>query len=177
MTNDGCSVDGCTKPHLALGLCSAHYQRRRKGRNLTGALRVQSPALTRDEQGRKRCSDCGGWKPEAGFHVNTRATDGLYTYCKECVRLRQQCKIYSITRAQYDELLAAQNGGCAICGVSGVVLSVDHDHSCCDVDGRSCGKCVRGLLCNGCNIAIGHMRDNPARLRAAADYLERPHSA
>ncbi len=27
-----CQVEGCERPHLALGLCSAHYQRKRKGR-------------------------------------------------------------------------------------------------------------------------------------------------
>jgi len=31
---------------------------------------------------------------------------------------------------------------------------------------------VRGLLCNHCNLAIGHARDNPEILRALADYVE-----
>lgn len=31
---------------------------------------------------------------------------------------------------------------------------------------------VRGLLCHNCNFAIGYMKDNPQRLRAAANYLE-----
>jgi Recombination endonuclease VII len=30
----------------------------------------------------------------------------------------------------------------------------------------------RGRLCHPCNTAIGLMKDSPARLRSAADYLE-----
>ena len=75
---------------------------------------------------------------------------------------------YKLGLDAYESLLMAQRWGCAICG--GVNenkrrLSVDHDHR----TGR-----VRGLLCNPCNLAIGWMRDNPDRLRAAASYLENP---
>ena len=30
----------------------------------------------------------------------------------------------------------------------------------------------RGVLCRNCNLAVGNMFDNPARLRNAADYIE-----
>ena len=40
---------------------------------------------------------------------------------------------------------------------------VDHDHE--------TGK-VRGLLCNGCNIAIGYAKDSPETLRRMAAYIE-----
>lgn len=71
--------------------------------------------------------------------------------------------------AQYDEIFVSQNGVCAICGGGPIVsrfknLSVDHCHS---------TNVIRGLLCGLCNPAIGLMQDDPARLRAAADYLEK----
>ena len=60
---------------------------------------------------------------------------------------------YGITEERYQELFAAQEGRCAICGnkpgrYKG--LAVDHDHECCPGK-KSCGECVRGLLCSICN--------------------------
>lgn len=52
---------------------------------------------------------------------------------------------------------------CAICGTTEQLVG-DHDHK----TGRP-----RGILCRKCNLALGNMDDNPARLRAAALYLER----
>lgn len=42
-------------------------------------------------------------------------------------------------------------------------ISFDHCHA--------TGK-FRGWLCDSCNIALGRVHDNPAVLRALADYLE-----
>jgi hypothetical protein len=68
---------------------------------------------------------------------------------------------HRITAARYRELLRAQSGGCGICGlpawrnpIGWVPLPIDHDHLCCP--GRdSCSRCVRGLLCSGCNGTLG----------------------
>lgn len=74
---------------------------------------------------------------------------------------------YGITLADYDEMLEVQGNGCAICGKTpeenGQRLSVDHNHE--------TGE-VRGLLCRGCNSAIGHFKDSPERCLAAARYLQ-----
>jgi hypothetical protein len=53
-------------------------------------------------------------------------------------------------------------GVCAICKEPG--SCVDHDHA---------TGSARGCLCRNCNLGVGNFRDNPARLRAAADYLEK----
>ena len=82
-------------------------------------------------------------------------------------------KRYGITVADYNRMLVEQNGVCKVCRRhetkktnKGTVrrLSIDHCHD--------TGK-VRGLLCHTCNVAIGYAGNDPARLRAAADYLER----
>jgi len=74
---------------------------------------------------------------------------------------------YGITIAEYDAMLAAQGGTCAVCGTaecaSGRRFAVDHDHT----TGR-----VRGLVCLFCNRALGLIRDDPALARSLARYLE-----
>ena len=87
---------------------------------------------------------------------------------------------YNLTVGDLEEMLKAQNHRCLGCGRrahsdlvniggekksrSKLGLVIDHDHN--------TGE-VRGLLCNGCNIALGQCRDDPEVLRALADYLER----
>jgi Recombination endonuclease VII len=70
---------------------------------------------------------------------------------------------YGLTEAQYDAMLEAQGGMCAICH-DRPAAHVDHDHE----TGR-----VRALLCFNCNGALGHMLDNPGWLLRAIEYLER----
>lgn len=62
---------------------------------------------------------------------------------------------YSVTAKQYADLLAAQDGCCALCGATRyskkiVNLAIDHDHE----SGR-----IRGLLCYRCNWTIGASGD------------------
>lgn len=75
---------------------------------------------------------------------------------------RGKLKRYGLTLGEYDGLLIAQRGKCAICAAE-VPLCIDHCHE----SGQ-----VRGLLCRECNLAIGLFADDAARLRAAAEYLE-----
>jgi hypothetical protein len=73
---------------------------------------------------------------------------------------------YGLTKEKFNQLLAKQNGVCAICEQPEKHkkrLSVDHCHE---------TKRVRGLLCSNCNVGLGFFRDNPKVLRASADYLE-----
>jgi hypothetical protein len=68
---------------------------------------------------------------------------------------------YGLTLEAFDELLASQGGGCAICGRTDAD-NVDHDHT----SGR-----VRGILCFNCNITIGQAQDDEDRLAGAMAYL------
>lgn len=73
---------------------------------------------------------------------------------------------YGISVADYDAMLEAQEGKCAICKQECNVygrLSVDHCHA---------TKKVRALLCTHCNRGIGMFHDNPDLLMSAALYME-----
>ena len=94
---------------------------------------------------------------------------------------------YSFSDEEYWKLFNEQNGFCAMCGkpetvertlkVYGVEvrtkrLCVDHDHACC-AGAKSCGNCIRGLLCHHCNTTLGSARDSIDTLQQGIAYLER----
>jgi Recombination endonuclease VII len=84
--------------------------------------------------------------------------------------------LYGLTEERWQELLASQGGKCAICrstnpGNRNQGFSVDHDHRCCPGTG-SCGRCVRGLLCERCNFLIGQANDDISILATAITYLQ-----
>lgn len=79
---------------------------------------------------------------------------------------------HGIDQAQYEALLASQKGLCATEGCGRPGVDVDHDHACCPGK-RACGKCIRGILCHPCNLALGNVEDSIERLRGLAAYLER----
>jgi hypothetical protein len=142
------------------------------------------------------CSKCNKSLPRDSFCKNTRrkSRGGASDICRACDKLREQglctecgvnpkvfksslCKgcgtnyrrlrAYGILKLDYDNILANQNGVCAICGTDhpggrGNTFHVDHDHD--------TGK-VRALLCSKCNNGIGQFNDNPELLEAAAAYL------
>jgi len=98
----------------------------------------------------------------------------------EIARNYQMKSHYGITWDEYQKILLNQNGVCAVCGntetryIKGKLcrLSVDHDHSCCS-GYKSCGKCIRGLLCSKCNTALGLLEDDPKVISTLHEYVNK----
>jgi len=90
---------------------------------------------------------------------------GYYTNASWVRRL----KAIGLTPVDYQAMLDAQGGACAICRSKSngkfKVFAVDHCHE---------TNVVRGLLCSKCNRGIGLLRDSPEMLIAAAAYLSKP---
>lgn len=145
--------------------------------------RERNRGAERPLEGEQECRQCGETKPYSEYYWEQ--DKGRYKYrCRTCVgekgraywrgagsamqRERQLAAKYGLTVAEFDAMLAAQGGGCAIC--SSAVnpdtnsLAVDHCHS--------TGK-VRGILCGLCNKAIGLLRDDPLLLERAVIYLRK----
>lgn len=74
---------------------------------------------------------------------------------------------YGISQEDYSAMLGEQRACCKGCGVRleprTLQCCVDHDHT--------TGE-VRGLLCSGCNKAVGNVKDSVSTLRRLAEYLE-----
>ena len=79
--------------------------------------------------------------------------------------------MYRLSRENWEAMLISQNGACAICKEESDRWHTDHDHSCCPPKKRTCGKCVRGILCNRCNQAIGLLREKVEIFESAMEYL------
>jgi hypothetical protein len=93
-----------------------------------------------------------------------RRTKASPTY-KRSLRSSHLKRKYGITVADYEAMLAAQGGGCAICGApepAAQSLHVDHCHD---------TGAVRGLLCFRCNAGLGQFDHDRDRLARAASYL------
>lgn len=178
-TSRNCTGPACDRTsRRRSGLCDAHHLQSLRGVELKplAARRRNGVRQLRDEQGHKQCIRCSDWKPDADFARDKRAPDGVSSWCRRCSHLSQ----FNILPQTYDDMLAAQGGVCRGCDrppADGQPLHVDHDHACCPQAGRSCGKCIRGLLCRSCNTALGLLSDNPAVLRQLADYVSGHHRA
>lgn len=120
----------------------------------------------------KPCKDCPPGTKRPAPHPGPRCTTHHRAF-KKAQGARQHDKmvqlVYGLGPGDYERLLEAQGGRCAItgCRATGKTkrLAVDHDHK--------TGE-VRGVLCGPHNQLIGYNRDNPEAFRSLADYLENP---
>lgn len=121
--------------------------------------------------GLKTCAGCLLVSPVDNFDCNKSRTDGLNSYCKGCRKDHLLQRDYGISLAEYNAMLTAQGGRCAICRKTeaeshtkrGQSLVVDHCHA----TGR-----VRGILCSMCNSALGLLGDSVEGIEAAYLYLK-----
>jgi hypothetical protein len=83
-------------------------------------------------------------------------------------------RLYNLTPEDVSKMLRKQRNKCAVCKADiSEKFAIDHDHACCGDKGRSCGKCVRGLLCTSCNAGIGLLQDSVKVLKNAIAYIVR----
>lgn len=130
----------------------------------------------------RRCPHCERVLPVEAFGMSSKT--GRQSYCRECntlyardwiARNRDKTsanKLWTQYRLRPDDLLTlrtAQSDACGLCGRQfNNDWHIDHDHECCPGK-RSCGKCIRGLLCPRCNVFVGWVEaqwDDPEMLAA-----------
>ncbi len=90
--------------------------------------------------------------------------------------LRNRERQYGLVDGALEKMYADQGESCALCHDPIDLFSrnthVDHNHACCP-GYRSCGRCVRGILCRDCNRGLGAFRDDRDRLALAILYLSK----
>ena len=143
------------------------------------------------------CTKCEIEKEESEFRSRTSSKRGYQYWCKQCENEANKARYtpkpkkekeskeinkeevaakakermlksrYGITFEEYEAMYNAQNKCCAICskelplgGTKG--LYVDHNHT---------TGVVRGLLCSGCNSAIGKLKEDRDIFERAMKYL------
>ena len=117
-------------------------------------------------EGFRWCPACQQPVAHEDYVRNRRTASGFGGRCKACDSVANSesyfYRRHGLTKRQVAEIRAAQDDRCAICSEPSP-QHLDHDH----VSGTR-----RQLLCQRCNQGLGLLRDDPAILRAAADYVE-----
>lgn len=121
------------------------------------------------------CKPCKYWRDQARAGTNRPSQDPerKRRYNEEIGRWKRLERDYNVTKAQFEAMLEEQEYRCATCPRSIEDLTqarMDHDHACCPGK-KSCGKCVRGILCHNCNVVLGLVADSIEVLSKMTKYL------
>lgn len=145
-----------------------------KVRIMAKAWRLKNPERTKEHSKRSRSKP--GYKERTKVYQKAwsernrprlrEMSREYYQNRKDVVRDQNLQKNVGITLNEYYSMLIIQNYVCALCysdsGIKGKLFAVDHNHE--------TGK-IRGLLCRGCNVGIGNLKDDPDLLNRAVGYI------
>lgn len=187
-----CVVGGCTRAAKSKGLCPPHYHESR----YVPVERTVCLSEGCDKKPRgQRCKrhayqfDRYGftWEGKAPLEKIRQWREDQRDFCLVSSCEEKQSSDASVlcfkhgvdkhskncTMDFYVKLMAVSK--CECCGVSSekVRLVTDHDHSCPHPKGKMCQSCIRGRICDACNSALGHAKEDRERLRALVSYLDR----
>lgn len=156
---------------------------------------AQCSVLLIDAIPAKKCNSCKQTQPLDRYYPAKKARDGRDYTCKACVLANRKLTVnpetlarqarewrrvnpkrsyenarrcllkrkYGLTFEDIERGKLEQDGKCAICRNVPAKWHIDHDH----VSGK-----YRGLLCQSCNLMLGHAKDNASILARAIEYLE-----
>jgi hypothetical protein len=162
----------CNKKIHASGLCTIHWRYKKYGQCVNKCFQ---PANGNSGL----CGNCikRGGIPPASRHNGVCSTCSLPLIdfrCSTCDTDRKRnehlIRKYKMPLAAWREILSSQSNLCKICERDSKRFVVDHDHSCCPGQ-RTCGECVRGIICENCNRALGLIKDSKIILQKMIDYL------
>lgn len=142
----------------------AFYAVKKHADGLSFYCRKCSCRLSKEYE-KRRAQSPGFYAEKSRRYVAKRkGTPEWKLYCK-WVNIRRYwpgCSVKEV-RSHWKKLFEQQGGLCGSCQEP-KELVVDHCHS---------TGTVRGLICSGCNLAIGHLSDDPKKALLLCRYLKR----
>lgn len=154
--------------------CTRECQAKRSGQVFTARTSKRLARAARDAAAEHSDAVFVPTKPCKHGHSLRFTSSGNCVECFKASRERRRIKAkivrikseYGLSETEHMQLFEGQQQSCAICLTEfsdRFSMHIDHCH-------RS-GK-VRGLLCQKCNQAIGLLRDDPAIIAAALEYVK-----
>lgn len=158
------------------------YRTFKRGQKLT--IKVEDLCPTSNERVNVKCSECGlvrkviyhkyadkCWACNLRLQKGTKHPRYKHELTSQGTKNRAfdgyLRKKYNITIEEYYKILEEQDYCCAICETpqasEGRRFAVDH---------KPGTKIIRGILCQPCNTGIGLLKENPAILVKAANYIK-----
>lgn len=129
--------------------------------------------MTEKKSWKERCIETADFAKRRGYALNVgrpvpkppKEHNPRYNKTPLANRKSRLKAKYNITLEDFLVLCQEQNGCCAICKHPlGDSACVDHEHS---------TGLVRGILCRGCNVGLGFLKDDINVILEAANYLAR----
>lgn len=185
-----CVIEDCPTPRAVTNTqvktrCPEHQreyqanQRRAKGAP-ERKKRIEAP------EGMWWCSRCEAIKPVGdcvkkgdkwgrcrACEIEMQATkdpDAVRKTSRDSRYRHRHRQTYGVSREEIQVQAAVQNGQCASCGkVADLVPDHDHNH-----ENPKTRDAVRGLICGPCNLALGHLQDDPEVVRGLLAYILNP---
>lgn len=181
-----CTAGPCSNPRRRCPVCGSEFKPwagEANNKFCTDRCRLGYAPEVRSESPQVRGRSCA-W---CGVVGGGMFRQGRWPYiCEECQypirHVVERLKNHKVPH-EWAKILI-ERPGCQICGVNlltpvrqdrgkmRALLVVDHDHRCCP-EGRSCGECIKGFLCNDCNAGIGFLKESVVNVQQAAEYLIR----
>jgi hypothetical protein len=129
----------------------------------TGVLKKKAHQIYRhnvdEELVEIKCNLCNKWLPVDCYYADKHRSSGYQSRCKQCQMNVNSKKTrfakYGITEEEYNRKLEEQDGLCFACQKNNANC-IDHCHD--------TGQ-IRYILCNGCNTALGYMKEDPVAIK------------
>lgn len=137
--------------------------------------KIAKPRQTIGDEFGRNCSKCGQYKLWNEFNKKADGARGHRSDCKECSKTsgrqlnnqKNGLARSGWTPEMKEVVIYLQDGVCANPGCGNLATHADHDHE--------TGE-ARALLCHGCNVSLGLLKESLERITGLLEYAKQCHN-